>query len=180
MHHMDWLPTFLAAAGNPNVKDELLNGLEGGGKTYKVHLDGYNFLPYLTGQEKEGPREEIFYSSDDGDFMALRYHDWKVVFMEQRATGTLKLWANPFTELRLPKIFNLRRDPYERADVTSNTYYDWMLSRAYILVPAQTYVGEFLETFKTYPPRQKPASFTVGGQMKELENALIKLQSDMQ
>ena len=96
--------------------------------------------------------------------MALRYNDWKVVFMEQRANGTLLIWANPFTELRVPKIFNLRRDPYERADVTSNTYYDWMLSRAYILVPAQAYVGKFLETFKQFPPRQKPASFNVGGQ----------------
>jgi len=118
------------------------------GTTYKVHLDGYNFLPYLTGQEEKGPRKEIFYFSDDGDLMALRYNDWKVVFMEQRATGTLLIWANPFTALRVPKIFNLRHYPYERADVTSNTYYDWTLSRAYILVPAQAYVGKFLDTFK--------------------------------
>ncbi len=151
-----------------------------GGKTYKVHLDGYNSLPYLTGQEDKSPRKEVFYFSDDGDLMALRYQDWKVVFMEQRAEGTLKIWANPFTELRVPKIFNLRRDPYERADVTSNTYYDWMLSRAYVLVPAQAYVGKFLATFKDYPPRQKPASFTVGGQMEALEKSLSKLQSDMQ
>lgn len=116
------------------------------------------------------------YFSDDGDLMALRYKDWKVVFMEQRAEGTLKTWANPFTELRVPKIFNLRRDPYERADITSNTYYDWMISRAYILVP----VGKFLATLKDFPPRQKPASFTVGGQMEALEKALSKIQSDMQ
>jgi len=180
MHHMDWMPTLLAAAGDPNIKEELLKGFDAGGKTYKVHLDGYNFLPYLTGQEDKGPRKEIFYFSDDGDLMSLRYQDWKVVFMEQRATGTLKIWANPFTELRIPKIFNLRRDPYERADVTSNTYYDWMLSRAYVLVPAQAYVGKFLATFKDFPPRQKPASFTVGGQMKELEKALSKLQGDIQ
>jgi arylsulfatase A-like enzyme len=180
MHHMDWLPTFLAAAGEPDVKQKLLDGDDVGGKTYKVHLDGYNALPYLTGQEDKSPRKEVFYFSDDGDLMALRYQDWKVVFMEQRADGTLKIWANPFTELRVPKIFNLRRDPYERADITSNTYYDWMLSRAYILVPAQTYVAKFLATFKDYPPRQKPASFTVGGQMEALEKSLSKLEGDIQ
>jgi arylsulfatase len=180
MHHMDWLPTFLAAAGDPKVKDELLNGLDANGTTYKVHLDGYNFLPYLTGQDDKAPRNEVFYFSDDGDLMALRFKDWKIVFMEQRADGTLKIWANPFTALRVPKIFNLRRDPYERADITSNTYYDWMLSRAYILVPAQAYVGQFLDTFKAFPPRQKPASFTVGGQMEALEKALENLQSDVQ
>ena len=163
MHHMDWLPTFLAAAGAPDVKEKLLNGYDAGGTTYKVHLDGYNALPYLTGQEDKGPRKEVFYFSDDGDLMCLRYQDWKIVFMEQRVNGTLEIWANPFTPLRVPKIFNLRRDPYERADVTSNTYYDWMLSRAYALVPAQAYVGKFLETFKSFPPRQKPASFSVGG-----------------
>jgi arylsulfatase A-like enzyme len=173
MHHMDWLPTFLAAAGEPDTKQKLLDGDNVDGTTYKVHLDGYNFLPYLTGQEDKGPRKEIFYFSDDGDLMALRYQDWKVVFMEQRATGTLL--ANPFTELRVPKIFNLRRDPYERADITSNTYYDWALSRAYALVPAQAYVAKFLETFKAFPPRQKPASFTVGGQMEALEKSLSKL-----
>ena len=180
MHHMDWLPTFLAATGQTDVKDKLLDGYEAGGNTYKVHLDGYNFLPYLTGKEDKGPRDEIFYFSDDGDLMALRYHDWKVVFMEQRAPGLLKIWANPFTDLRVPKVFNLRRDPYERADITSNTYYDWMLSRAYILVPAQAYVGKFLKTFEAYPPRQRPASFNVSGQMEALEKALIKIQSDMQ
>ena len=180
MHHMDWFPTFLAAAGAPDVKEQLLNGHKVASDSFKVHLDGYNFLPYLTGQEKESPRDEVFYFSDDGDLMALRYHDWKVVFLEQRAPGTLLIWANPFTELRVPKIFNLRRDPYERADITSNTYYDWMISRAYILVPAQVYVGKFLKTFETYPPCQKPASFTVGGQMEVLEKALGKLQSDLQ
>jgi C-terminal region of aryl-sulfatase len=121
----------------------------------------------------------IFYFSDDGDLMALRYEAWKVVFMEQRATGTLRIWAEPFTALRVPKIFNLRRDPYERADITSNTYYDWMLSRAYALVPAQAYVGKFLDTFKAFPPRQRPASFTVGGQMEALEKSLSKLEGDI-
>jgi arylsulfatase A-like enzyme len=179
MHHMDWLPTFLAAAGEPDIKQKLLDGDTVNGTTYKVHLDGYNSLPYLTGQEEKGPRKDIFYFSDDGDLMALRYEDWKIVFMEQRVQGTLEIWANPFTPLRVPKIFNLRRDPYERADITSNTYYDWMLSRAYALVPAQAYVGKFLETFKEFPPRQKPASFTVGGQMEALEKSLSKLQGDI-
>src|SRR5512147_1781914 len=151
MSHLDWLPTLLAAAGDADFTNKLLKGYKAGGTTYKVHLDGYNFLPYLTGEEEKAPRNEVFYFSDDGDLMALRYRDWKVVFMEQRANGTLKIWANPFTELRVPKIFNLRRDPYERADVTSNTYYDWLLSRAYALVPAQAYVGKFLETFKEFP-----------------------------
>ena len=146
MHHMDWLPTFLAAAGEPDIKDKLrTGGVSAIDRTYKVHLDGYNFLPYLTGQEEKGPRHEILYFSDDGDLTALRYDDWKVVFMEQRATGTFLLWSNPFTLLRVPLIFNLRRDPYERAQLTSNTYYDWMLDRVYLLLPAQTYVGDFLQ-----------------------------------
>jgi arylsulfatase A-like enzyme len=180
MHHMDWLPTLLAAAGDPGVKDDLLTGREADGTTYKVHLDGYSFLPYLTGKEDKSPRDEVFYFSDDADLMALRFRDWKIVFMEQRAPGTLRIWAEPFTELRVPKMFNLRRDPYERADITSNTYYDWMISRAYMLVPAQAYVGKFLETFKEFPPRQRPASFTVGGQMEALEKALSRLESDIQ
>jgi len=162
MHHMDWLPTFLAAAGEPDIKAKLrAGGVSAIDRTYKVHLDGYNFLPYLTGQEKQGPRQEIFYFSDDGDLTALRYNDWKAVFMEQRATGTFLLWSNPFTTLRVPLIFNLRRDPYERAQLTSNTYYDWMLDRVYLLLPAQTYVGDFLGTFKEFPPRQKAASFNL-------------------
>jgi arylsulfatase len=162
MHHMDWLPTFLAAAGEPDIKAKLkAGGVSAIGRTYKVHLDGYNFLPYLTGQEEQGPRQEIFYFSDDGDLTALRYNDWKAVFMEQRATGTFLLWSNPFTTLRVPLIFNLRRDPYERAQLTSNTYYDWMLDRVYLLLPAQDYVGKFLGTFKEFPPRQKAASFNL-------------------
>ena len=124
---MDWLPTFLAAAGEPDIKEKLLKGHQAIGRNYKVHLDGYNFLPHLTGRKKKGPRKEVFYFSDDGDLTALRFQDWKLVFMEQRATGTLKLWANPFTPLRLPLMFNLRRDPYERAQLTSNTYYDWVI-----------------------------------------------------
>ncbi|MGR5499901.1 MULTISPECIES: arylsulfatase [Vibrio] len=174
MHHMDWLPTFLAAAGEPDVKEKLLKGHQAGNKSFKVHLDGYNFLPYLTGETEESPRAEIFYFSDDGDLTALRYNNWKVVFMEQRVEGTLRIWAEPFVTLRVPKIFNLRMDPYEVADVTSNTYYDWMIDRVYLLVPAQVYVGKFLETFKEFPPRQKAASFNLDDVMEKLQTPTNK------
>lgn len=169
MHHMDWMPTFLAAAGDDGVKEKLLKGMDVGGDDYKVHLDGYNFLPHLTGEEEKGRRAEIFYFTDDGDLAALRYNKWKIVFLEQRAKGTLNIWAEPFTPLRVPKIFNLRMDPYEVADVTSNTYYDWMLDRAFMLVPAQAYVGQYLETFKEFPPRQKAASFSLDHVMEKLQ-----------
>ena len=173
MHHMDWLPTFLAAAGNPDIKEQLKKGgVKSIGRTYKVHLDGYNFLPYLTGETDQGPRDEIFYFSDDGDIMALRYHDWKLVFLEQRVQGTLQIWAEPFVALRIPLIFHLRRDPYERANITSNTYYDWLIDRAYLLVPAQAYVGKFLSTFKEFPPRQKAASFSLDQVMEKLESSM--------
>jgi len=169
MHHMDWLPTFLAAAGEPDIKAKLKKGgVSAINRTYKVHLDGYNFLPYLTGKEENGPRKEVFYFSDDGDLTALRYADWKLIFMEQRVEKTLKIWANPFTPLRIPLMFNLRRDPYERSQLTSNTYYDWMIDRAFLLVPAQAYVGKFLMTFKEFPPRQKPASFSLDKVLEEL------------
>jgi arylsulfatase len=167
---MDWLPTLLAAAGNPNIKEELLKGKTVGDKTFKVHLDGYNFLPYLTGKVDKGPRQEIFYFSDDGDLTALRYNDWKLIFMEQRAPGTFLVWANPFTPLRIPLIFNLRRDPYEFATITSNTYYDWLIDRAFLLVPAQDIVGKFLMTFKDYPPRMKAASFSLDKVMEKLQS----------
>ncbi|UCG87916.1 MAG: arylsulfatase [Gemmatimonadota bacterium] len=169
MHHMDWLPTLLAAAGDPNVKDKLMTGHQAGDRNYKVHLDGYNFLPYLTGQTEQGPRDEIFYFSDDGDLTALRYRDWKIIFLEQRVEATLQAWAEPFVPLRVPLIFNLRRDPYERASITSNTYYDWLIDRAFMLVPAQAYVAEFLQTFQEFPPRQTAASFS-------LEQVLEKLK----
>lgn len=159
--HLDWVPTLMAAAGDPNIKDELLKGYKSGNKTFKVHLDGYNFLPFFLGKEAKGPRNEFFYFSDDGDLTGLRYDNWKFVFAEQRAEGTLKVWAEPFVKLRVPKIFNLRMDPYERADITSNTYYDYLLNHAFLLVPAQQYVADFLTSFKEFPPRQKAASFTV-------------------
>ncbi|MCA0931926.1 arylsulfatase [Lutimonas saemankumensis] len=168
MSGMDWFPTFLAAAGNENVVEDLKGGKTVNGRSYKVHLDGYNFLPHLTGKEAKGPRKELFYFSDDGDLTAMRYDDWKFIFMEQRMAGTLGVWANPFTPLRLPLIFNLRRDPYEAATITSNTYYDWQLDHAFLLVPAQTIVGQFLGSFKEYPPRMKAASFSLEKVMEEL------------
>ncbi len=174
MSGMDWMPTFLAAAGQEDVKEQLLKGYTINGKTYKVHLDGYNFLPHLTGQEEAGPRHELFYFSDDGDLTALRYDDWKLIFMEQRATGTLRTWAEPFVPLRIPLILNLRRDPYEFATITSNTYYDWLLDHAFLLVPAQDIVGEFLMTFQEYPPRMKAASFSLDKVMEQLTQPVNK------
>jgi arylsulfatase A-like enzyme len=159
--HMDWLPTFLAAAGDPEIKDKLLKGHTAGQKTFKVHLDGDSLLPYLTGQESKSPRVSFFYFSDDGDLTGLRYDNWKVVFMEQRMAGTCAILAEPFVRLRIPKIFNLRTDPFERADTTSNTYWDWMIDHAFLLIPAQKIVGDFLATFQAFPPRQKAASFTI-------------------
>jgi arylsulfatase len=169
MHHMDWMPTFAAAAGNENLKKELLTGKKVDGKTFKNHLDGYNFLPYLTGKAEKGPREEIFYFSDDGDLSAMRYQDWKIIFLEQRAEATFQAWREPFIPLRAPLIENLRRDPYERGMVTSNTYDDWWLDHAYLLVPAQAYVAKFLKTFVEYPPSQKAASFSLEQVMEKLQ-----------
>jgi len=170
VHHMDWLPTFAAAAGKDDIKEDLLDGYRSSalGREYKVHLDGYNILPLLTGETDTSEREEIFYFSDDGDLTALRYRDWKALFMEQKSEATLRAWMDPFIPLRLPLIINLRRDPFERGPITSNTYYDWMIDRAYLLVPAQTYVAEFLATFKEFPPRQKAASFSLDKVMEKL------------
>jgi arylsulfatase len=171
MHHMDWFPTFVAAAGENDIAEKLKSGYSSIGRNYKVHLDGYNFLPFLTGKTKEAPRKEIFYFSDDGDLTALRYDDWKLVFMEQKAVGTFRVWMEPFVPLRIPLMFNLRRDPYERASITSNTYFDWVLDHVFFMVPAQAYVGRFLETFKEFPPRQKAASFSLDQVMEKLSTS---------
>ncbi len=171
VHHMDMLPTFLAAAGKTDIKKDLLDGYSSKAmsRDYKVHLDGYNMMDHLKDpQNVRSPRNEIFYFSDDGDLTAMRYNDWKLIFMEQRVEATFQAWMEPFVPLRIPLIFNLRRDPYERSQVTSNTYYDWLLDRAYLLVPAQAYVGQFLATFKDYPPRMKAASFTLDKVMEQL------------
>jgi arylsulfatase len=168
--HLDWLPTFAAMAGDDQMKDKLLKGAKFGDTTYKIHLDGYNLVPYLTGKTEKSPRESFLYINDDQQLTSLRYDNWKFVFMEQRAPGTILIWANPFTSLRLPKIFNLRMDPYERADITSNTYYDYLIDHAFIFVPAQDFVGQFVATFKEFPQRQKAASFNldeVFAKMKE-------------
>ncbi len=167
--HQDWLPTFLAAAGDPNIKEKLKKGYQTGDKQFKVHIDGYNLLPFLTVKGVKSPRPGFVYFNDDGDLVALRYDNWKLVFLEQRARGTLKLWAEPFTKLRIPKLFNLRTDPFERADVTSNTYWDWIIDHVFLYIPAQALVKEFLATFIEFPPRMKPASFTVEQANEKLE-----------
>jgi arylsulfatase len=169
--HHDWLPTLLSLAGDPQVTDKLLRGHQIGGMTYKVHLDGYDLVPYLTGQAPKSPRESFLYVNDDQQLTGLRYGNWKLVFMEQRAPGTLRIWAEPFVSLRVPKIFNLRTDPYERADITSNTYYDWLIDRAFLIVPAQAYVAQFLTTFKEYPQRQKAASFNLDEVLQKMQES---------
>jgi len=166
--HMDWLPTFVAAAGDPDIKEKLKAGHQANGKTFKVHLDGYNLVPFLKGEVDKSPRVEFFYFSDDGDLTGLRYDNFKAVFMEQRVTGTCAIWSDPFVPLRVPKLFNLKTDPYERADVTSNTYWDWMFDHVFLLLAAQKKVGEFLTTFQAYPPRQKAATFGVEQVMDKL------------
>ncbi|MFV0298733.1 MAG: sulfatase-like hydrolase/transferase, partial [Hyphomicrobiaceae bacterium] len=172
--HLDWLPTLVAMAGDPQAKQELAKGDKVGDMTYKVHLDGDNLVPYLTGKTDKGPRESFYYINDDQQLTGLRYDNWKLVFMEQRARGTLRIWSEPFVNLRVPKLFNLRTDPYERADVTSNTYYDWFLDHAFLMVPAQTYVGKFLTSFKEFPQRQKAASFNLDEVMAKLQDSTGK------
>ncbi len=170
VQHHDWLPTFLAMAGEPNIIEKCKKGHKAGDKNFKVHIDGFNLMPYLTGKEKKSPREGFIYFSDDGDLVALRCGNWKAVFMEQRCKGTLEVWAEPFTALRIPKLYNLRTDPFERADITSNTYWDWYVSKAYMILAAQGLVSHFLATFKDFPPRQKAASFTIDQVMEKMES----------
>jgi len=171
VQHHDWLPTFLAMAGAGDVVEKLKAGYKAIGRTYKNHIDGFNLLPYLTGETKESPRQMFYYFSDDGDVLGIRYDNWKVVFMEQRLEGTLGVWAEPFVRLRLPKIFNLRTDPYEFATITSNTYYDWMLHRAFIIYAAQALMAKFVDTFKDFPAVQKPNTFTVDDALKKMSES---------
>jgi arylsulfatase len=161
VQHHDWLPTFLEMAGAPDVVDKLKKGYKAIGRTYKNHIDGVSLLDYVTDKRDDSPRNAFFYFSDDGDLLALRFDNWKVVFMEQRCHGTLQIWAEPFTKLRLPKLYNLRTDPYEFADVTSNSYYDWMIHSGFMALSAQAVVAKFMETFKEFPPVQRPNTFTV-------------------
>jgi len=172
--HLDMLPTIVAVAGDTQVKDKLLKGYKVGDVTYKVHLDGDNLVPYLTGQVPKSPRDSFFYVNDDQQLTGIRYNNWKAVFLEQRVEGTLRIWAEPFVSLRLPKIFNLRTDPYERADITSNTYYDWIMDHAFLLVPAQDHVGQFIGTLREFPPRQKAASFNLDDVMRSLTEGHAK------
>jgi arylsulfatase len=171
--HLDWFPTFLTAAGVPDVKEQLIKGMKVGETTFKVHLDGYDLLPYLTGKADKSPREEFFYFNDDAELVALRYDNWKIVFEEQRVEGGFRIWSEPFVTLRCPKLFNLRTDPYERADITSNTYYDWFFDHAYLLVPAQEIVGKFLATFKEFPPSQEAGSFSLKLVMEKLAEGAV-------
>jgi arylsulfatase len=172
MSHNDWFPTMLAAAGVDDIAAQLREGADLNGTTYRVHLDGFNQLPYLSGEATESPRNFFFYVNDDSDLTAVRYDNWKMVFLEQRARGTLQVWAEPFTELRVPKIFNLRTDPYERADFTSNTYWDWMLDHAFLLVPAQAFVAQMLASFIEFPPRQEAATFGIRQALDKLRAGL--------
>ena len=163
----DWMPTLLAVAGDSKIKDKLLKGHKADGKTFNVHLDGYNFLPYFIGKSEIGPREEMFYFTDDGSLSALRYKDWKIMFSYQEHHG-FDVWRYPFTELRVPLLINLRRDPFERAWKESIGEKKWFLEHAFVLLPAIHYVGGFLQTFKEYPQRQAVGSFTIGKVMDKL------------
>jgi arylsulfatase len=172
IQHHDWLPTFLAAAGDPDIVEKLKQGYQVGDTTFKSHIDGYNLLPYLTGEVDESPRKGFFYFSDDGDLVGVRFFNWKVVFMEQRVQGTLRIWAEPFTALRVPKLFNLRTDPFERADITSNTYYDWFLYHDYLVGGAQALASQFLQTFVDFPPVQRAATFSIDQAIEKLNATL--------
>jgi len=167
--HHDWLPTFLAMAGDTQITEKLAKGHKVGDMTYKVHLDGFNLVPYLTGKAEKSPRDSFIYIDDDQQITGVRYDNFKIVFLEQRVEGTFRIWAEPLVGLRVPKMFNLRTDPYERADVTSNTYYDWTIDHLFVLTPVQDYVGQFLMTFKEYPQRQKAASFNLDRVMEKLQ-----------
>ncbi len=178
--HTDMLPTLLAAAGQRDVVEKLRKGHKCGEKTFKVHIDGYNLMPFLKGEVKESPRKGFLYWSDDGDLMAMRYNDWKVTFMEQRARG-LAVWQEEFATLRFPKLCNLRSDPFERASEDGSVFYDkWLADRMFAFVPAQELVHQFLETFREFPPRQRPSSFSISDALEKArrrEQALERAQA---
>ena len=171
VQHHDWFPTFLAMAGEPGIVEKAKKGYKACGRTYKNHIDGYNLLPYLTGQVQKGPRNLFVYVSDDGDILGIRFDNWKVIFLEQRCQGTLQVWAEPFTRLRVPKLYNLRTDPYEFADITSNTYYEWFFRRDYIALAANMVVAKWAETFRDFPPIQKPNTYTIGDAIGKMAEA---------
>ncbi|MDR6302452.1 arylsulfatase A-like enzyme [Nitrobacter vulgaris] len=169
--HEDFIPTFAAANGDPDLVEKLRTGSTLNGKNFKVHLDGFNLLPFLKGEVKESPRKEFLYWSDDGDLMALRVGNWKASFLEQNTELTPKApmgpWTGQFTKLRAPKLYNLRADPFEKGDDSIN-YGKWLIDRTFLLVPAQAVVAKYIESFKEFPPRAKAASFTVGDVMEKL------------
>jgi arylsulfatase len=173
---LDWFPTLLAAAGDATVKDRLLKGwaAKPGGTTYKVHLDGYNLVPYLEGKEERSPRHDFYYFNDDGNLVAARFDNFKIVFCEQREPGGMIVWANPFTCLRVPKVYNLRMDPYERADVVSDQYYDWFAKNAYVVQYTLYRVQPFLVSLKEYPPSQRVGSFSIDQMMETLQRSISK------
>ncbi len=166
---LDWFPTLLAAAGNTTIKEQLLKGADIGGTTFKVHLDGYNQLPFLTGQQPKSLRTEFAYYNDDGVLVAFRHEDWKAVFCEMKKPGGFQVWYEPFECLRIPKLFNLRMDPYERADIVSDQYDDWRVKNAYLMGWMTFHAAGFIDTFAEYPPSQAPASFTVDQIEKDVE-----------
>jgi arylsulfatase len=174
---LDWFPTLLAVAGDTTIKDRLLKGADLGGKNFKVHLDGYNQLDYLTGKADKSARSEFYYFSDDGELVAMRYDNWKVVFCEQRAPGGFAVWSEPFTCLRVPKLFNLRMDPYERADVVSDQYYDWLAKNDYLIFEATARAAAFLQTFVDYPPSQRPASFSIDQVRADVDKKIAEKMS---
>jgi len=175
--HHDMLPTLLAAAGEPDIVEKVKKGHQAGAKTFKVHLDGYNLIPFLTGEVKENPRPGILYWSDEGDLMALRYGDWKIHFMEQRAEGVLA-WQEPFVPLRLPKLFNLRSDPFENADIASQMYYTkWRADRLFMLLPAGALVQQWLKSLAEFPPRQRPEHWSVGNVLEKLQQKAQALEA---
>ena len=163
----DWMPTLLAVAGAPDIKEQLLEGHQAGDKSFRVHLDGYNLLPNFAGQAAEWPRAEKFYFTDDGSLSAVRYEGWKVMFTVQEAHG-IEVWKEPYKVLRAPLIFNLRQDPFERAQHESIGYDQWWTEHIFFFVPAATFVGNFLSTFRDFPPRQRPGSFTIDGALEML------------
>ncbi len=169
--HEDWLPTFAAIAGDPDIKDKLARGTELNGRKYRNYIDGTNMLDYFSGKVKDSPRHEFIYAGDEGQILAMRYDDWKAVFQEQKEEKTVRIWLEPFTELRAPMLFNLRRDPFEKAQHASNTYWDWYIDHIFVVVPLQAMAGKFLATMKEYPPSQTPGSFNLEKIKKQIESA---------
>jgi len=169
---LDWFPTLLAAAGDTNIKERLLKGTSVGGKQFKVHLDGYNQLDYLTGKQPKGNRTEFAYFNDDAEIVAYRVGNWKAVYREQKQPGGFEVWYEPFTTYRVPKIFNLRMDPYERADISSDQYDDFRVKNSYIMADMTIHAAKFLETFVEYPPSQAPASFSLDQVERDVEKKI--------